>query len=949
LSNSKPSKKSVEPFDAEVSAWLEAIKKLYEKDDKIDQFNKEENCLTLYLNKLKEEMLPSGRLSICKLEVPYRKGGTAILLKGSHTRIHNQGLMLKFNRPREEGDTRALVETEYNVLPLMEHSNIIQAIDVGEFDISPSTERCPRLHFILEPFIPQAKDLREYATSLSYFGKPVTQTLLDEALHSLIKVLCQWVDALKYVHETRKYVYLDVKPDNAIVGKDGHLVMIDFGTAMKIAEGKDKEDPTPTLIFFSEPYAHPRIKEHYEPTSTNRVTNRVKRKDITPELDYYALGKSILELLETISYGHPHDFPQRPLFQSLHFLATRLLDGQNKKLYSRSVVLLEEKAKLDEVFDGLYPQDYKTIKYENLRDVIIDLNKELGSWDPEIYVPELQTFPPQTLKVAQNINTAFTDRVQKLIEHPLLGRLKTVSQLGLVSLIYPTADYSRYDHVIGSYTYTRYYINALFNDSQNCMFRNLVKEEDIKEALLASLLHDLGQYPLAHDLQDVQDKIFDHSNISIDLLVDDMKDKEGRTLRDIVENEDYGWGAKVERVKRILQAHSSQVRLLNVQTVQDFKADMLSALIDGPIDADKADYIIRDSTECRVPYGQQLDIDRLLSVLTTVRIPDEWHTPHRVTIGIYEKGLASASAFSLARYLMFASVYWHHASRILKTMLQYAAAMILPSEALQGEEGKVKEIRAKLVQFIISCLVPPNDQLPQETPPRVSTEKTKQVIAEEPEEDVLASLEKCEPEKCTDWFPGTSRTDWQMLNWLKQLCTSKQGNLGVALINHIQKRDLYKRVHTIHYNHSLQADTAILIEKLGKLTWLQKIDLCKKLQKIIASDLLPSGAQRVSTKLHPPEEVVQKIMHSELAILVDIPDYKIFLPRRPLIYVPELESKTYYRTTPAKSYDLGEAVDYLMKSISPIRVLCHPDIRQWIGACISPEEMELAIGSALAR
>lgn len=944
MANPELSPKSGEASDNEINAWLEEIRKFYEKDNKIEKFRKEEGCLRLYLARLKEEAQPSGRLSICKLEAPHRKGGTAILFKGSHTRIEKQGLALKFNRPREEEDTRTLVENEYNVLPLLEHSNIIRAIDVGKFDIKTNKQPCPALCFILEPFIPQALDLREYALSLSYFGKPITEDLLDDSLLKLTRALSQWAQALKYVH-TQEFVYLDVKPDNAILDKDGHLVVIDFGTAQKV----DRADSTPTRIFFSEPYAHPRIKERFDRTSTDRVTNAVKRKDITFELDYYALGKSILELLETIAIGHPHDFPQRPLFQSLHFLATRLLDGQNKKLYPRSVFWAGEATKLDEVFDGLISDDYATIKYEDLKDVVKDLNKELGSWDPEKFIPELQAFPPKTLRVVPNLNTAFTDRLETLIEHPLLGRLKMVSQLGLVSFVYPTADHSRYDHVLGSYTYTRYYIMALFNDSQNCMFRNLINEDDIKASLLASLLHDLGQYPLAHDLQDVHPKIFDHSSISIDLLEDDTKDKKGRTLRDIVQDKDYGWGVDLDRVRRILRAHSSQVRLLQVQTVHDFKADMLSALIDGPVDADKADYIIRDSANCRIPYGQQLDIERLLSVLTTVRIPD-FSAPHRVTIGIYEKGVASASAFSLARYLLYASVYWHHASRILKTMLQYASVMILPSEvfAPYGSEGRIKEIREKLLQFIVSCMVPPEDQLPQEAPPRASLEKTKQLIAEEPSEDALTGLKRSESGKCTDWYPGMCRTDWLMLNWLKQLSTSEQGGLGVSLINHILQRDLYKRVYTLHYDHTSQVETGKLIAKLEKLNWLQKVKLSENLQSIVR-DLLRKKKPTVETQLHPPEDEVQKIMGNELAILVDVPDYKKFLPDRPLIYVPELESKTYYRETPAESYDLGQSVDYLMKSISPIRVLCHPDIRQWIGACVLPQEMELAISSALDR
>lgn len=932
--------------DKEIDEWLLEIEKLYARDGKTNEFNKEKVCLKAYLIKLKEEATSPGKLSICKLDKPYKRGGTGIVFKASHVRIP-QELVLKFNRPRKEEDTRNLIENELSILPLLEHSNIIKVIDVGKFEFRADQETCPPLCVIIESFIPQAVNLHEYVQAMSYSGIEITEQnvyLLDKSLINLTSVLKQWVEALMYIHKSG-FVYLDIKPDNTIVDKDGHLMMVDFGTCQKV----DREDQSSTEIFFSFPYAHPRIKKIAERTSTNRVRAARKRSEITFELDYYALGKSILELLEIISMYHSHDFPQRPLFQSLHFLATRLLDGQNGKIYRKSINWIDEKVKLDEVFDGLIAEDYATIKYEDLQDVLKDLEKELGNWDPEHVVPELETFPSTTLREVPDINTALTKRLISLIEHPLFARLKMINQLGLVTLIYPTADHTRYDHSIGVSTYTACYIKALFNDSQNCMFRNLINENDIKAAILASLLHDLGQYPFAHDLQEVQPKIFDHSSISIDFLEDDTKDRQGRTLRDIIQNSEYGWGVELDSLKRILQAHSGQVRLLKVQTVQDFKADMLSALIDGPIDADKADYIIRDSIGCRITYGSQLDIQRLLSVLTTVRIPVHFDQSHRVTIGIYEKGAASASAFSLARYLLHASVYWHHASRILKAMLQYGTVLILPDELFDAypNEPRITEIRGKLLQFIKSSMIPPSDQLPKESKPRTFKEKGKKPIAAEPSSDVLAGLLVSKREDHSGWYPGLCWTNWLMLNWLKEMTTNEQGMQGSALIDLILQRRLYKRVYTIHYDDRI-SETPGLIQKFEALTWPERVRVCKSIQTLVYQTIRTKEGT-VSTMLNPPQDKVEDIFVNNLVILVDIPNYKRFVPDRPLIYLPELQSKTYYRENPAESHYLATALNALMKSISPVRVLCHPDVRQWIGACISPEEMKNIVNTVISQ
>lgn len=929
--------------DGKIESWLSNIKKLYGKD-RIEEFEEEEPCLRAFLAKLKAETEPTRRLSGYTLAGPYRKGGTGIVFHISHAHVPDQELVLKFNRPRKDGDTRALVENEHQILPQLEHSNIIRVVDMGKFNIEEEGHSCPSLYFIIEPFIPDAMNLIEYVEAKSLGDREYANaTLFDESLHELISILHQWVDALAFIHRAG-FVYLDVKPDNAIVSRDGHLLVVDFGTVQRI----DPTDVNPVEVYFSEPYAHPRLREKKtHATSTPRLRASVQRKDLNVGLDYYALGKSIMKLLEMISRDHPHDFPQRPLFQSLHFLATRLLDGMNKKKAISAGKLI-----LSEVFGGLQASDYETIHYANLDDVLRDLDKEYGSWNPENVVPELRTYPKGTLRVIPDMNTVLTKRLISLIEHPLIARLKMVSQLGLISLVYPTADHTRYDHILGAYTYSTYYVKALFNDLQNCMFRNLVDEQDIKAILLASIVHDLGQYPLAHDLQEVHSRIFDHLSISVDLLSYETKDKDGRTLLDIIQDTEDGWGVEIERLRRILVAHSGQVRLSEVKTVRDFKADMLSAIIDGPTDADKADYIIRDSTTCRIPYGEQLDIERLLSVLTTVRIPAYFRQPHRVTIGVYEKGRASASAFSLARYLLFSSVYWHHTSRIIKAMLQYATTMILPKEVFvpSSDEGRIAELREKLVHFICTDLIPPFDHLREDKRPSPAR-AIEPSLTSEPSDHVLETLTKrgIEPSlseaQILEWYPGISRTDWQMLNWLKNLSKSEQDDRGVALLDLIQQRRLYKRVHTIQRNKANED----LINRLDALTWPEKVKLCTSMQKMIY-DLILRKESRIETRPLTSIDKVQRLFGEHLVVLVDIPVYKRMTGRdRPLIYVPELERKTYYRQDPVEADNLTNALDSLMKSISPVRVMCHPDLRQWIGYCVEPDEMEAVLTSALSE
>jgi serine/threonine protein kinase len=927
-----PGEKSDSSLEDDVESWLSKIKALYGKE-RAEDYREEEPVLREFLLRLKDETQGNKRLSMCKLEYPFRRGGSSIVFKARHTYIPDHEIALKFNRPREDATNR--VRNEIAVLKQLDYSNIIRVIDAGEFDVVFNNRSYPLL-FIEEPFISGVMSLREYAESLSYKrAQEVNERSLDSSLLRLISILRQWIEALAYIHE-KGFVYVDIKPDNAVVDKDGHVLVIDFGSVVEV----DETDDSPIEIVVTDGYPDPDITTQIVRSITpEKLRASVKRSILIPLKDHFALGQSVMELLDIVSKEHPHDFPQRPLFQSVYLLATRLLNGKNEEK-----VRTGSRHRLKEVYRGLLRTDYETIYYRQLKDALRDLQKEDGSWTLKTRVPELETYPKESIKFVPNINTALTERLKTLLEHPLIARLKLVSQLGLISLVYPTADHSRYDHIMGSYTYTAAYIRSLFDDPYNCLFRNLVDEKDVKAALLASMIHDLGQYPLAHDLQEVSGKIFDHTSLSIDLLSDKTKDKKKRTLKDIIQDPEEGWDVDPERLKRILGAHSGQLTLKGID-VSDFKADMLSALIDGPIDADKADYITRDSINCRIPYGKQLDIERLLMVLTTVRIPEALQTTHKVTIGVYEKGRASASAFSLARYLLYASVYWHHTSRIIKAMLQYGTVLVLPREVFYDSEKEIREIHEKLVYFV-KGLTPPFEER-QEARPRGRPEK--QIVEAEPPSSVLKTVIEAETSAGRGeepvWYPGISVTDRLMLKWLRTLPMSDKGDRGVALIDMILQRQLYKRAYTIERIDSNNE----LLDALDELGWLQKITFCEQLQKNIRQ-MIKYKKRELETRPLTSIDEVDRLFSNYLVILVDIPNPRKYAESgRPLIYLPELERKTYYHDgiMPIKEENLSDALECLMKTISPVRILCHPDILQWIRASINLKEMKEIVANTL--
>ena len=956
-------------------------------DRRAQNFAQEEAKVLRYVREVSERLADTYTL-----EDVLAVGGTGIVLKGHHNRF-NRSIVVKVNRPDAEAEGVSMVENEAGVLPTLSHPNIISVLDLRKLcnhgsvlcDCENARETCdhseecattPKLTYIVEPFISGSKPFfthdsnnvkgtwlyRRIEELKRAMPAPLRLGGGDDAgqatervallLDDIAALFSQWISLLSHVHSPNPlaeegYVYLDVKPENVLVDEHGHLMSIDFGSVEK----RDGKNQSPVEVFFTKLYAHPElIRSQSEKPSSNRVRASFKRSKLRPAFDYYALGISMLQILHEIAEVRPHVIPQLPLYRSLHFLSTRLLDGRNSPRKEDNLFPYAS-----QVFPGLHESDYSSLKYENLDDALRDLDKERGRWNLEDKVPELATYSKDIVRVVPGFNTVLTPRLRGVIEHPLVSRLKYVTQLGLVSLVYPTADHSRYDHALGSYTYTTYYVKSLFNDLGNPLFRNLVGTEDVNAVLLAALLHDLGQYPLAHDLEEVQPGIFKHGLIGKELLKDTTQDQRGRTLLEIITDRQNGWGVKEDTFQRIFRATPKGLDFSEEDRRASLKTDVLAAIIDGQVDADKADYIIRDSVRCELPYGAQLDMERLLRVLTVAILPEEQDTGGRVTLGVYDKGLVSAHAFGQARYQLLSTVYWHHTARIIKAMLQYATAMGLPLEAFgpkQQRENIELEIRERLLKFVKS-LVPPFTFRPQPQPRTTRAQEADFDLAAEPPEEVIAAVAGDEennvgnnPEE-EDWYPGIAWTDWLMLRWVAGLPEASPQSRN--LIHGIQTRRLYKRVATF----TRGGPHKILIERLDKKLlgdWPARVDLCRELHRRVY-ERLSREWDNLDTKTTITKSDFEKLCESHLLILVDIPDApKKIGYARPLGLVPELREKAYQQDTrqAAEDEEWRKIMADMVKGIAPVRVLCHPGVRNLVSSIYSRDnKLETAIANLL--
>lgn len=250
------------------------------------------------------------------------------------------------------------------------------------------------------------------------------------------------------------------------------------------------------------------------------------------------------------------------------------------------------------------------------------------------------------------LSKAFSD----LVDHAELQRLRRIRQLGPTHLVYPGAIHTRFEHSLGVFAAASDYLSGLMRRPG---FRDQLGTDDVVCLLAAALLHDVGHYPYAHSLEALHSQAFKaprHEDLAAKIIVGELSTAtQGPSLGEIIESQ---LGVDPQRIARIVQLGcSDQLPKLD---------QLLASVINSGIDADKLDYLQRDSIHLGVPYGLMPDRQRLISALTVNTTGDR--------IALTGKGRPSGEIFVFCRYLMFSEVYWHHTVRAASAMIEAAFA-----------------------------------------------------------------------------------------------------------------------------------------------------------------------------------------------------------------------------------------------------------------------------------
>jgi HD superfamily phosphohydrolase len=258
-----------------------------------------------------------------------------------------------------------------------------------------------------------------------------------------------------------------------------------------------------------------------------------------------------------------------------------------------------------------------------------------------------------------------------VIDHPFVQRLRGIRQLGFSHLPFPGATHTRYNHSLGVMHLAGRAYDACFRDKP---FATREAKRAYRHCVrLAALCHDLGHAPFSHaaefampPLRELDIRCYDPE------LVADRLDKRAThedytiailTRSSLADTIRANFGFTPEHVARLV---SHEVMISDdffVHGDYDLRY-LLSQLISSDLDADRLDYLVRDSYYTGARYGQT-DVNWLVSHMG--RHVDE---AGRVSLSLDRRALYAFDDFMIARFHMFVMVYFHQKSVAYEEMLK---------------------------------------------------------------------------------------------------------------------------------------------------------------------------------------------------------------------------------------------------------------------------------------
>lgn len=222
-----------------------------------------------------------------------------------------------------------------------------------------------------------------------------------------------------------------------------------------------------------------------------------------------------------------------------------------------------------------------------------------------------------------------TEVEKNVIDTLAVQRLRRIRQLAGAEYVYPAANHTRFEHVLGAM-----YLAGVVAEN----LPTHLSSEEAQKVRLAALLHDVGHAPFSHLFEPLLVKYLNrnHEDMASWIIT-------SSPLADVISAQGFD---------------PKELSGLAVGRLSKTEKPFLRQIISSSFDVDKMDFVVRDSYHTGAGYGA-IDVFRLIYTMDVLN----------GNLAVDITALPSLESLIIARLESFRAIYFHRACRAVQMML----------------------------------------------------------------------------------------------------------------------------------------------------------------------------------------------------------------------------------------------------------------------------------------
>jgi len=273
-----------------------------------------------------------------------------------------------------------------------------------------------------------------------------------------------------------------------------------------------------------------------------------------------------------------------------------------------------------------------------------------------------------------------------IVDTVAMQRLRKLSQLSGAVYTYPGATHTRFAHALGAMHLSGLYAKRLYPDDAKVFAL----------ARIAGLIHDIGHGPFSHQFDDTV-----YKRVGLERGHDDYREKIileilPKQIQDVLRSKSKIYRDSFYKYLEYIGFSPTPSGINNLMeevfNVLEGKEKpgyaVMFNMVQGPIGADRMDFLLRDVYYSGVRGVGFVDYQRI------IRHTARRKYKGREVIAYHKKNIDVISSFLFTRYMMYKHVYFHKTSRAADIMIQ--ELLELAADVLKLPE-KIKDINEFMV------------------------------------------------------------------------------------------------------------------------------------------------------------------------------------------------------------------------------------------------------------